>query len=123
MFISTWYVIYLYIYISLCIYSFNCLFIYLLFRYKIFIFLILFTLRFFFDLVIFIYIMSICVCVNRTIDGNLHVVLDGSGFWADWHHCIIYSTRHSSLPEKEQIRKIFQSLNEIDKIIIIFIHS
>ena len=43
-------------------------------------------LRFFFDMVIFIYIMLICVCVNRTIDGDLRMVLDGSSFWADCHH-------------------------------------
>ena len=30
------------------------------------------------------------------------VVLDGSSVWVDWHHCILYSTYHSSLPEKEQ---------------------
>ena len=85
----------------------------------------LFILRFFFDLVIFIYIVSICVCVNRTIDRDLHVLLDGSSFWANWHHYILYSTRHSSLPEKEHTRmyNFFQSLNVIDKIIIIFIHS
>ena len=58
--------------------------------------------------------------MNRTIDGDLHVVLDGSSFWADWHHCILYSTHHSILPEKEYIRYDikYQSLNVIDKIII-----
>ena len=40
----------------------------------------LFILRYFFDLVIFIYIMSICVCVNRTIDVDLRMVLDGAVF-------------------------------------------
>ena len=59
--------------------------------------LMLFILQLFFDLIY----MSICVCVNRTIDGDLHVVLDGSSFWADWHHFSLYSTHHSSLPEKE----------------------
>ena len=49
----------------------------------------------------FLFIMSICVCVNRTIDVDLGVVLDGSSIWADWHHCILYSTDHSSLPENE----------------------
>ena len=76
--------IYLFVYLL-----FIYLFIYLLFRYIIF-FVMLYILRFFFDLVIFIYIMSISVCVNRTIDGDLRVVLDGSNFWADWHHCILY---------------------------------
>ena len=64
------------------------------------------------------------------IDIDLRLVLDGSSFWADWHHCILYSTHHSSLPEKEQIRIIitriynfFQSLNVMDKIIIVFIQS
>ena len=66
----------------------------------------LFIFRFFYDLVIFYLYMSICVCVNRTIDVDLGVVLDGSSFWADWHHCILYhcilySTHHSSLPDKE----------------------
>ena len=36
--------------------------------------------------------------VNRTIDGDLRVVLDGSSFWTDRHHCILH---YSSLPEKE----------------------
>ena len=65
--------------------------------------------------------MSICVCVNWTIDIDLRMVLDGSSFMADWHHCILYSTHHSSLPEKNTIRIIitriynfFQSLNVID---------
>ena len=58
--------------------------------------------------------MSICVCVNRTIDGDLRVMLDGNSYWTDWHHCIkIIMTR---------MYKFFQSLNVIDKIIIIFIH-
>ena len=71
--------------------------------------------------------MSICVCVNRTIDGDLRVVLDGSSFWADWHHCILYLTL---IQEKNTIPIIitrmynfFQSLNVIDKIIIVFMHS
>ena len=48
--------------------------------------------------------MLICIHVDRTIDGDLRVVLDGSSFWADWHHS--YSTHHSSLPEKNTIRII-----------------
>ena len=44
----------------------------------------LFILLFFFDMVNFIYVMSICVCVNRTIDGDLQVVLHGSSFWDSW---------------------------------------
>ena len=67
------------------------------------------------------------MCVNRYIDVDLRVVLDGSSFWADWHHCILYSTHHSSLPEIRiiitRIYNLFQSLNVIDKIIIVFIHS
>ena len=58
----------------------------------------LFILRFFFEFS-FIYV-DMCM-LNRTIDGDLHMVLDGSSFWVDWHHCILYSTHHSSLPEKE----------------------
>ena len=74
--------------------------------------------------------MSICVCVNRTIDGNLRVVLDGSSFWADWHHCILYRHFIQVYLKKNTIRIIMtimyifvQSLNVIDTIIIIFIHS
>ena len=74
--------------------------------------------------------MSICVCVNRTIDGDLRVVLDGSSFWADWHHCILYSTHHQVYLKKNTIRiiitrmqKKIQSINVIDQIIIIFIYS
>ena len=64
--------------------------------------------------------MSICVCVNQTIDGDFQSVLDRSSFWADWHHCILYSIHHSSLPEKEHIimtknANFFQSLNVIDQ--------
>ena len=47
----------------------------------------LFLLSFDFSLIwSFSLYMTICVCVNRTIDGDLRVVLDGSSFWADWHH-------------------------------------
>ena len=95
LFIYIYTCIFIYIYLFVYIYIFICVFI---IRYNLFFFVMLFILRFFFDLVIFIYIMSIHVCVNRTIDGDLLVVLDGSSFWADWHHCILYSTRHSSLP-------------------------
>ena len=49
----------------------------------------------FYLFIICLLIMSICVCVNRTIDGDLCVVLDGISFWADWHHCMLYSTHHS----------------------------
>ena len=55
----------------------------------------LFILRFFYDLVIFIYniALSICVCVNRSIDVDLGVVLDGSCFLADWHHMyLVFNT-------------------------------
>ena len=70
--------------------------------------------------------------MNQTIDVDLGVVLDGSSFWADWHHCILYSTHHSSLPEKTnntitiiitRIYNFFLSLTVIDKIIFVFIHS
>ena len=75
--------------------------------------------------------MSICVCVNRTIDVDLGVVLGRSSFWADWNNCILYSTHHSSLPEKKNTIRIiitrifnfFHNLNVIVKVIIVFIHS
>ena len=74
--------------------------------------------------------MSICVCVNRTIDVDLHVVLDGSSFWADWHHCIciqgiiqIYLKNNTIRIIITRIYNFFQSLNMIDKFIIVFIHS
>ena len=59
------------------------------------------------------------------------MVLDGSSFWADGkrHYCILYSTDNSSLPEnKDTIRttrmyNLFQSLNVINQIIIVLIHS
>ena len=68
-----------------------------------------------------------CMCA---IDGDLRVVFDGSSFWADWHHSILYSTFIQVYLKKNTIRIIttrvynfFQSLNVIDKIIVIFIHS
>ena len=71
--------------------------------------------------------LFIYVDMYRTIDVDLGVVLDGSSIWADWHHCILYSTDHSSLPEKDTIRIIitssyiqynffFLSLNVINKL-------
>ena len=53
------------------------------------------------NLHIYFFTSILCVCVYQTIDGDLRVVLDGSSFWTDWHHCILYSTHHSSLPEKK----------------------
>ena len=96
--------LFIYIFIYLCIYSFIYLFIYfyILFRYINFNFFLCFlSLDFSLIWSFHLYIMSICVCVNWTIDIDLRMVLDGSSFWADWHHCILYSTHHSSLPEKE----------------------
>ena len=85
------------------IYYLFILFIYLfvsLFRYINFF--MLFILQFFFDLTFSFLYVDMCMC-ESAIDGDLRVVLDGSSFWADWHHCILYSTHHSSLPEKELI--------------------
>ena len=92
-----------YIYIYLFVYFFlffflsfflYFLFIYLLFRYIISIIFLCFLSLDFSMIGHFHLYMSICVCVNRTIDVDLGVVLDGSSFWADWHHCILYSTLH-----------------------------
>ena len=80
-------------------------------------------------MVIFHLYMLICVCVNRTIDGDLRVVLDGSSFWADWHH-YNYLVFKYIIQVYLRIRIImarmynfFHSLYMIDKIIIVFIHS
>ena len=86
------------------IYVFIHLFIYLYYLgtvYNFYFFVMLFILRFFFNLVIFIYIDMYMCESDHTVGGELRVVLDGSSFWADWQHCILYSARHSSLPEKE----------------------
>ena len=76
---------------------------------------IFYILQFLFDLVIFIYIMSISVCVNRTIAGDLHVVLDGSSSWAEWHHYILYSTRDSSYLKKNTIRIMTRMYKKISE--------
>ena len=47
------------------------------------------------------YLFIICLFFIYIICVDLGVVLGGSSFWADWNHCILYSTHHSSLPEKE----------------------
>ena len=75
------------------------LFIYLLFRYVFLFFKCFLSLDF--SMMWSCFICRLCVCVNRTIDVDLGVVLDGNSLWADWHHCILYSTHHSSLPDKE----------------------
>ena len=94
--------IYIYIlYIFICVFIHLFIYLFIIQVYNFYFFVMLFILLFFFDMVNFIYVMSICVCVNRTIDGDLQVVLHGSNFWANWHHCILYKTCHSSLPEKE----------------------
>ena len=84
--------------------------------------------------------MSICECVNRTIDVDLRLVLDGSSFLADWHHYMQFLGRLASLSCVQYIIQVylknntiriiftriynfFQSLNVIDTFIIVFIHS
>ena len=98
--------VYIYIYLFICvfIYLFIYLFIYIFIyyvRYIKFVFFLCFLSLDFSLIWSFHLYMSICVCVNWTIDIDLRMVLHGSSFWADWHHCILYSTHHSSLPEKE----------------------
>ena len=110
---------YIYIYIFICV--FIHLFIYLLFSIKF-----LFFCDTYYPLIwsfSFIYV-DMCMCESdhrwRPLRG------------ARWKQflgrlsCILYSTLHSSLPEKEHDSNVitfFQILNVIDKIIIVFIHS